>query len=482
MKQAKKEKAKTLKIPKVKVVPSTKVHSLTFPDQRIYLESVKLDGQPAFLHKDGLTGRLDFMKEFVYDGITYAPAEPLGYLPCEFDSKKDEVNKPIKLDVVTKLILNEWKTFVACDDTWRILNTAYTVLTYLVSKSMTTPYLAYFGDTETGKGQRKTLHRQMSYRANAGVLATAANIFIYSENVKGTLIQDEFESVERDRDLQALFKEGYKQGASVMRIRTNRDGVPIQHDYQVFSCKIVVSNYAIRNKAVLERFIVELTTKEKPKKDEFDRSSDLKRFAEIRKQLMTWRLQTIWNSLPDLDISFTGRAKELYKPLLQAVHGTSLYEPLLEFLTTLEAKAIEEAKSSLTALVTKACVKLREKQCPTEELRTVLADYMNGTIVMKSDVPYGIRSSEYGTITDMQIVNEIKLNLGGKKARPYVHTSEVLPTSGEVRQVRGWDTDATRLLNMVKKYHLEGDADIGEELKELEYSVAVNQEAVKGFG
>jgi hypothetical protein len=470
----------TTKPAKVKFVPPKKVHSLIFPDQRIFLEAILLDGKPAFLHRDGITGRLDFVTNFVHNDITYAPAEPLGYHPYEFKSD-DDINKSIKLENLVNETLTEWRTFIACEDEWRIVNVAYDVVSYILPKLMTVPYLAGFGDIETGKGQRMQCHGYIAYRANTGTLATPANVFAYANDVKGLLIQDEFDAIERDRQLHALYKDGYKRGASVLRTSINRDGERIQHAYDTFCCKIIYSNFIVRSPAILRRTIVEYTAKRQPALDEF-KFEDLKRLAFIGKRFLIWKLQTALDPLPDLtDIPFTAGAKEIYKPLLQAVYDTSIYEPLLKFCQEINKEKIEAMKTSLTALVTKACVKLRERQCPFGELRALLADYMEGEIAEKSNVAIGVRSSEYGLITDIKIVNEIKLNLGGVKARPYVHDeiTDTLRDAGksEDRQVKGWYVNPKRLLEMVEKYHLEGDTGIEAELLQLRYEIRMSGSA-----
>jgi hypothetical protein len=466
---------------KVALPKPVSVHSLTVPDERIYLEAIMLDRKPFFLHKDSSTGQLDFIRDFLYNGITYVPAEPLGYLPFEFKSEDNDIlNKPIKLEALVQDTLKEWRTFIANDDNYKLLNVAYTVLTYILDKMMTVPYLPYFGDNETGKGQREALHAGLSYRANQGTLATAANVFQYSNDVKGLLIQDEFDAVEKNPELLALFKNGYKRGSNVLRITTDKNGNRIQHSYGAFSCKIFASNFVIKNKGVLERCIVEYTFKDEPVKSKFT-FDDTKRFSELRKRFLIWKMQTAWDALPELrNLPFKDRALELYEPLLQAIHGTTIYDPLLKFLQDIQTKKIEDLRFSLTALTTKACVRLYHEDCPFERIRALLADYMDGTVVTKADVAYGIRT-ETGVITDEQIANEIKMNLGGVKARPYVSTDETTRALEDVaprpddkmekRQVRGWKTEPVRLLNMVKKYHLEDDPDIVTELRSLEFEI-----------
>jgi hypothetical protein len=353
-------------------------------------------------------------------------------------------------DLVQRL-LAEWRTFVDTSKDYRKLNVAYTILSYNKSKLITLPYLGYFGDTESGKGRRAEPHEHLDYRAFNGVDITTANLFQFVAEVGGELIEDEIH-IDRDSVRQAIWKSGYKASGRTSRIVQNeREGRRPQVFYSTFGPKIALGENLPHDKGLLERFIIELTEPGSPEKDEIGKE-DLARFAELRRLLLIRKIRDHDMSLPDISVPFKGRAKELYKPLLQVVYGTSIYDDLLKFLQNLSLQRTASAQRTWEALLTKAVIVTvsNDGVCTIRDVRTKLTEYSDGEPDYRGMNIIGIRSNELGRITNRGIAQRLRVLFDGKSVRS---------SPEPLHQGRGWELDLNSVLLEAKKYQLDRDTE-----------------------
>ncbi len=437
--------------PKKTKIQTEIVHSRSFNDGTL-LEAVFVAGRPKFLCKERKTGRLAVVAEYPRDGILYQPPSKamIGYAPYELPYGAGAASAPTTEELVQKL-LDEWRAFVDCSEDLRKLNVAFTLLTYCVEKLVTTPYLGYFGDTETGKNQRATLHAHLDYRAFNGVDTKEADIYELVERVGGVLIEDE-QDIGNDIGAKKIWKAGYKADSRVTRIITSQlTGRRSLVYFSPFGPKIALGERQPEDKGLRERFIVELTLPGNPTRDEFSKK-DFARFTNLSRLLLIWRIQNWDKPLPNIEVPFRGRAKELYKPLLQVVYGTTIYGDLQAFLERLDAQRTESAQRTWEALLTKAAVVTIDVTtgiCLIDEVRDSLAALAGGEHYADyRGAVQGVQSNELGRITNRGIANRFKLLFGGKSVRLSPEPS---------RQERGWKLDIGRLLLEAKKYRLEVD-------------------------
>jgi hypothetical protein len=411
------------------------------------LEAVFRDGKPAFLTNHDK--RVQFLSEFTYGDVVYVPvsAYSVGYDVYEFD-KEDKVEECPDMNLIVSDLLKVWGTFIDTDTAHIVLNVATVLMSYQAHKLNTVPYLGFFGDNETGKGQRETLHHKLDYRALLATDVTEANVYQYLDDVHGTIIEDEFDGIDKQYERLKIWKAGYKNGARVPRVIMSNRGTRSQHFFDVYGFKVAAGERLPANKGLNERFIVEYTVYGQPTKDEIE-TEDYRAFSLLRKRLLLWRVHTFRSEFPPLDLPFKGRIKELFKPLLQVAYGTELYDPLMEFLLQQADDKVKFSQESLEAKITVAAVKaLAGSAIPIEHLRNTLAVELDGEVLLdKGGHPWGIGSDAYGRVSNRLIANKLRLLFRAAPDR----------TRQDNEQFRIWKVDTRRLWQEVKKYRLEAD-------------------------
>jgi hypothetical protein len=330
-------------------------------------ESVKYLGDDYFLVYDGKGFRLE--KELLtIKGIILKPISSdkntLPYEPYEFKSL-EEVNEEVPSpEELNQRIQRTFRKFVDAEEKSIEIFTGCVMLTYHQHKLQTTPYLFLYGDTESGKSTVLSLFHYLCFRPLYGVTLPVADIYGYLEDAEepGTILEDEAQGLDRDLDKSKIFKAGYKKGARVARTLLLTHGRKIVY-YNAFCFKAVASEKIFKNKGLNERFIFIQMSKGSPQKELSDISEeDKEEIRKLRNQLLKWRMKTKFQLLPELNLQVRGRVKEIWRPLLQVIYGTTLYDRFEEYVIGEQSERIRRKQETLEGRIIEVVRKLIEER------------------------------------------------------------------------------------------------------------------------
>jgi hypothetical protein len=327
----------------------------------IVFESIFYEGDPAFLTYDGDKFQVA-PKLVIPDKEVLLPMEEgmFPYRPYALTKESFEglINwTPNKVELYNETY-REFKTFYDVDDAFRFLEATATLLSYQQHKAMTLPIIDVFGEKDSGKTMRCMLQNYLCYRPLFSVSLPSADIYTFlgqHERGLGTIIEDEIKGLEKDTEKLKIHLSGYKRDCVIPRVSFTPSGRRIQEFYRGFALRFFAGREPPKNDALLERCIIYQVVKGFPERDEFT-DEDVKRFDQLRLKLLFWRMKTYFEPLPNIELPFGGRVKEIWKPLLQIAHGTNVYNVLLGLARrTLEEKE-EEVKGELEYWVAKAVI------------------------------------------------------------------------------------------------------------------------------
>lgn len=290
-----------------------------------YFECIYND-KPSFLvmNENGF----QVVEEVTIDGKPFKPKEPKHYPYKPYEFFEDSL--PDKQSLYNQ-IREEFETFLDLEPMWKDVLAVCVLLTYQQEKLVTTCYLYFVGDNESGKTTALNLLNELTYRPMFAVSVPAADVYGYLEDADciPVILEDEIQGIDRDRDKIKIYKSGYKKGAKVPRT------IMLEHDriikyYNTFSFKAFASEKMPGVKGFVERCLFIQMTEGYPKKEWADLSKDdFKRFEDLRNKLLKWRLETRTHDLPQIELPFKGRIKELWKPLLQVSPGILFFSTRL---------------------------------------------------------------------------------------------------------------------------------------------------------
>jgi hypothetical protein len=185
---------------------------------------------------------------------------------------------------------------------------------------------------------------------------TAANIFrVFGTIEPGqcTLVMDEAEKIDEDKDMMSILKSGYQYGKKVQRI--NQFGK--QDHYHTFGIKVMLAERTpslSKAKGVMERTFSISNFKGKPqleiKEIKNPQNKTQKGIATdlefLRKTLIVYRLVHFRDSNIDIDTGLEGRDKELSNPILSLfIESESQRRMEIVFETLLGEKKSKKANS-----------------------------------------------------------------------------------------------------------------------------------------
>ena len=318
---------------------------------------------------------------------------------------------------------------------------AFTLMTYRYHRLRTTPYVFLVGDVESGKTRALTLLSYLAYRPFYGIDIPAADIYtILGDGLAKTLLEDEIQGIDKDREKRKIYKGGYKRGVKVPRIIISPAGRRRVVAYDVFGPKAVAGEALPTDKGFLQRFHIIQMVEGCPEKDELT-AKDIDELSQLRNELLCWSLMTEPDFTLDMDFPFKKRMKELYKPLLASVTGTPGYAPVLAYLKEVKARRELEVKLSFEGRLAKAVISLVLEQglnpVPFDKIRQELAEELGGEIDKSRIIlPDG------STISPQKIGKRISEVLKGER--------KVIWADG--RPVRVWRFDEAVLWRLAKKY------------------------------
>jgi hypothetical protein len=348
-------------------------------------------------------------------------------------------------------------TYVDFLEPWHAsISMAAVALSYFIHNFRSVSYLYALGDTDSGKSRWAKIMAALSYRAYYGESPPTADIFEFITNCGCTIVEDEAQGMERDREKLKLYKVGYQQGSKTMRILINRNtGERRQVFFDAYGGKFFAGEEEVKNKGFMDRCIVMPFVKGHPQKDEFDPADDTA-FQEVRAKLLALRIllearKFIVNPYTCNEPWFEGRFKELYKPLLSVMPDSER-----QLILQAARERYETKRSELTESV--------EAKCVLAYLEAVKVN--NNEPKISTEIIY-----EYLKPLIENIPEQYKPRLrsiGMKLTKLGFKTERLARTDGKRPRTRF--TDAITITKLIRKY------DLAEYLKDKNLSFPVHQQ------
>lgn len=454
---------------KKKEKPKRKVFSATGLLDNILYESIFLDGHPAFLAFNIEAKKFMVVPNLPEEETVFMPLDKhrFPYRPYNFtETTVGGANtwKP-SLSYLYEKVYAEFDTFLDLEPKYKVLNTIMTLQTYQQHKLMTTAYLYHYGPNISGKTRDLEIHNFLDYRPLFSISLPSADVYSYlgwHSEAQGTILEDEAERLNKDRDKLKIYKSGYRKGATCPRIEFTRSGTRIQRFFKAFCCKVFAGLWVPNDKGFQQRCIEVPMFEGYPKKDEI-LEEDLKRFDDLRVLLLVWRMRTFFDVLPTPNLSLRGRMRELWKPLFQTAYGLPA-EKILHDLATEELRKREEELSTqfeayLTRAVVKAYVLYGHKEVPFKVIWDTLKTELEGTDVDDKAI-------------DSKLFGEVSKRLVGFRLKSVLHGERHLRR----KSGRTYSFEKEMLSRAIRKFRLGGEYQ--DTLKTLEFVNDVNDKTI----
>jgi hypothetical protein len=403
-----------------------------------YYEAIYHDGRPAFLvYSDGQFKVLDEVHE---DGLTVRPPtkEMCPYPPYRYYDGVVDTN------ALMKEVYAEFDSFADADARYKHRWTVETFMTYQHEKLTTVPYEFLMGGEGSGKTHVGMVMSYLMYRPLWGVSFPAADIFTYlSMHQGGTIIEDEVQGIERDRDKLKIYLVGYKQGAVVPRVFDLPDGRRLIRYFPCFGFKVAISRQAVKDDAFMERFIIARMVEGCPRRDEF-RKEDVERLLALRDKLLKWRMQNMDAPLAEVDPQVTGRLKELWTPLLQVGAQIGLEREMRSALALEYQEYRGRREESLEAVILRAylnaLLKSKDGLVPSDDIWSELLLEPGGVVDPRR--PDWLHTAEHGDVSKALVGRRLKDRLAAERKKIRV---------GD-KTMWAWCIPEDRLLRLVRRY------------------------------
>lgn len=405
-----------------------------------YFEAV-FNAAPSFLVKT--ENGFDLLDVVTIDGEEVQPKTPRMYPYKPYGVYKDA--SPT-VDELWRMIRTEFEHFLDVEPIWKDVSATCVLLSYQQEKLVTVPYLYYVGDNESGKSTALQLLESLCYRPMYGVSVPSADVYGYlgDSDTIPTILEDEIQGIQKDIDKTKIYKAGYKLGAKVPRT------ILLEHDrvikyYNTFCLKAFASEKLPSVKGFIERCIFIPMVEGYPKKEWADLSKrDITRFQTLRNMLLKWRLETRDNVLPELQVSFRGRIKELWKPILQVAYDTPIYETLFNFVDNQIKERLDRKQNTLEGHIVKAVVKLYHgEQLPFSSIWNFLLDDLKGKV--DSNKFHKMFTADFDMVSKKKVGYRLREVLSGK--RKVIRLPDGL--------TKAWTFNQDKLRRIAKKYDYE---------------------------
>jgi hypothetical protein len=342
---------KTPKKPKV----TSKVKGFV---DRIYVESILVDGKPHFLARRLDTNDILVKDSLMQDGIKIKPltADECGYYPYKFTAA--DVIRLTSASIKLEDLLDELKQItdryiVAKElDKWLVIGDI--VITYCQEWISTVHFPFFVGETESGKSSVLHLGRQLCYRCLYGEDLPNADVYNFlgsDEEGTGTIAEDEAQELSKDREKIRTYKNSYSKGSNKARMLMLSNKKQ-QKFYKTFCPKWFAGEKIPQDKGFMERLAVIFMSEGEPRSN-IKRVTDAEasELNELRNKLLIWKLQNIGKEVVRVDCGLKGRDQELWADFISVFHGTKYFEKCKNVVTFYVEQRQQSIHQSLEAKI-----------------------------------------------------------------------------------------------------------------------------------
>ena len=310
------------------------------------------------------------------------------------------------------------------------LVTADIIWTFFQDLYPTTHYYDITGkENGIGKSTLGYVFEGLGYRGVRMTDPSAANLYRILGKIEPgqcIIIADEADRIHQDREMLAIFKEGYAIGGKVAKINMNT----IKQEFFYFYClKIRIAEESLRGnitKGVIDRsFLIKAIGRPiHDIKEVLHPANRNERLAKLhvdikshRKLLLAFRLIHFSDDQQDIATKLEGRDKELCKPLLHLFHGSEAYSEVENTLQAfLDRKNKQKKNTAIEPVIYGIVVDLVSqfgRVIPT----TLLWESIKASIEGYSDEkrPNEYVTQDYDTIYRNNITKTICDNFGAER-------------------------------------------------------------------
>ncbi len=336
------------------------------------------------------------------------------------------IEKKVTIDTIFKKIRLLVAKFIVHDGYVLDYLVALNIISYFQDLFATVPYTMFVSDNGNGKSAIGNFIELLAYRPVSMTDPTVANIFrVFGTLEAGqcTLILDEAEKIDKDKDMMSILKTGYENGKKVQRINQNGD----QEHFHTFGLKVMLAERApnpITAKGVLDRIFKfsnyigrpELDIKEVKivRNPNFIKIREY--FESLRKLLLAYRIMNYHKPIVDIQTRLDGRNNELCKPILQVFYNTELQERIENVLEIILNEKQKSKENSLEKIVLDSVIILFDKypdgNLPFNEIWDLVIEKSNGERDFFKNNEY--HTERYGTIYKKTISKILRDKFGAK--------------------------------------------------------------------
>jgi len=336
-----------------------------------FYESVYVNEKPQFFKADYSiidTPVITVIKNLKCEEETFEPVlkENIPYKPYSFKAAKgiSRISKSNLLDSLWEII----NDYIVAEDSDKLLILAYIFASYHLEWIYTLHYLAPIGDTGSGKSTILDLCNKLMYRPIYSEGLSFANVFrLLGNDEEGTacILEDEIQSLDKDKAKVSGYKMGYKKGNTQAKINMNSLDQK-QNFFFTFAPKILAGERLTEDSGLQERTIPIYMIEGKPKYNISRLEKEqAEKIQQVRNDLLLWKLQNLLKPNINLDLELTGRNQELFEDFLVVMYGSKYYDSYKKVVLQNIKNREKSIHSKLEARIWRACRKLMENNMVT---------------------------------------------------------------------------------------------------------------------
>jgi hypothetical protein len=295
--------------------------------------------------------------------VTITPkVTSLELLPFDFAEKELESvfegNKylvPTTQDLFDR-IYSMLKQYADIPSDWLNVCSLMVLMSYEQHKFNWLPYLGIFGDTGSGKSVLTEILSNLCYRCGYFFETNSADIYQYLSEYEDTipcLAEDETQGLEKDNEKIKIYKSGNSRNGKVIRILQTPNGRKLL-SYPTYCFKIITGEQTPTVKGLNERILNIPSSKGKPSKHWYDRTTDdTNEIKKLKWDLLKWRMANYDKNYQEA-IHSTSRIEDNLKPLRVLAKGLSIASSFEKWAKDAILKSESEKKSTLEGCTVEA--------------------------------------------------------------------------------------------------------------------------------